>query len=211
MKRLAALLAASALLAIALLGCGGQALPPIEPTTEPTTTTTTTTTTTETPTEAEEATTTAALIVPSLTAPPPTTPGAGTTLPPITTTTTTTAPQGPGGNPHTTPPAGDQGGPITAIRLIGLDRSAQSGGAWVLQQTRTGPDVEPQRQVIWQITPASARAREDFRVRSSNPSVVQAPWHGLLRGMSPGEAVITVYSVANPAIYDTIRVRVVAP
>ncbi|MCL2446560.1 MAG: hypothetical protein FWD06_07325 [Oscillospiraceae bacterium] len=100
---------------------------------------------------------------------------------------------------------------ITSIQIMGIDRVGTSA-PFVIQQGRIGtPDEQPQRQVVVQTNHAHARWGTDFTITSSNPSVIQAPFHGLIRALAPGTATLTVRSVSNPNVSQSITVTVRAP
>jgi len=72
-------------------------------------------------------------------------------------------------------------------------------------------NAQPQNQLSWSTTPAHAVAGRDLTFHSSNGHVAQPNWAGLVRAMGPGTATITVRSAANPNVYDTITMTVLPP
>lgn len=100
---------------------------------------------------------------------------------------------------------------VTSIQITGIDRVGTSA-PFVIQMGRIGtPDEQPQRQVVVQTNHAHARWGTDFTITSSNPSVIQAPFHGLVRALAPGTATLTVRSVSHPNVSQSITVTVLAP
>jgi len=137
------------------------------------------------------------------TAEAPLAPGQGTTAPQHTFAPGTT-------NPNLTYP--NQGAmAVTSIQILGIDRVGTSAPFQIQLGAIRTPDEQPQRQLVVQTNPPHARWRTDFTVTSSNPSVIQAPWNGLLRALAPGTATITVRSVTNPNVSASIVVTVLPP
>ncbi|MCL2531323.1 MAG: hypothetical protein FWE40_04095 [Oscillospiraceae bacterium] len=100
---------------------------------------------------------------------------------------------------------------VTSIQIMGIDRVGTSA-PFVIQMGRIGtPDEQPQRQVVVQTNHAHARWGTDFTITSSNANVIQAPFHGLIRALAPGTATLTVRSVSNPNVSQSITVTVLAP
>jgi len=97
---------------------------------------------------------------------------------------------------------------VTSIRIVGIDRVGTSAPFQIQLGAIATPDEQPQRQVVVETNHPHARWGTDFTITSSNPSVIQAPFHGLIRAMGPGTATLTVRSVSNPSVSQSITVTV---